>query len=337
MRFISCAGYYSTGSSAVTDLFSECGNVCSLGEYEFRFIHDPDGIADLEYNVVENNNRHNTSDSIKRYIKYIDVQKKMGYGGYDIFGKTLDEATDNFINEITELKAKTWWTKDRQDKGQIFTQADRIYSFAKRAIHNELNTEIRYSLLSNREDAYYTAIDEQTFLNAVRKYVDTLFMSVNHENKPFVMVDQLVPPTNTNRFIRYFNDIKIIVVERDPRDIFLLEKNEWKWGVIPTNNVADYVKWFKITRKYSHPEDENKDKVLRIHFEDMIYKYEETKKKLFDFVGIRETDHTFPKTKFDPARSIRNTNVVTRYPGNESDIRYIEKELNDYIYEFPQD
>ena len=71
MRIITCASYYGSGSSAVTDLISESSEVFSLGEYEYRFLQDPNGISDLEYNIIDNNHRHNTSNSIKEYIKYV--------------------------------------------------------------------------------------------------------------------------------------------------------------------------------------------------------------------------------------------------------------------------
>ena len=46
MKVITCASYYGCGSSAVTDLISEYEGVKSLTNYEFRFIHDIDGISD---------------------------------------------------------------------------------------------------------------------------------------------------------------------------------------------------------------------------------------------------------------------------------------------------
>ena len=60
MRFISCASYYGSGSSAITDFVSEFDSVYSFTDEEFRFVQDPDGISDLEYNLVENFNRHNS-------------------------------------------------------------------------------------------------------------------------------------------------------------------------------------------------------------------------------------------------------------------------------------
>ena len=67
MRIISCASYYGSGSSAITDLISEYDNVFSFTDEEFRFTHDPDGISDLEYNLVQNFNRHNSGRALKRY------------------------------------------------------------------------------------------------------------------------------------------------------------------------------------------------------------------------------------------------------------------------------
>ena len=52
MKVISCASFRNTGSSAVTDLISEYDSVHSLTRYEFRFVHDTDGIMDLEYNLI---------------------------------------------------------------------------------------------------------------------------------------------------------------------------------------------------------------------------------------------------------------------------------------------
>ena len=77
MRVITCASYYGTGSSAVTDLFSEFDCIDSLGNYEYRFLQEPDGIADLEYNLIENRHRHNSSDAIKRYLRYLKINSKM--------------------------------------------------------------------------------------------------------------------------------------------------------------------------------------------------------------------------------------------------------------------
>ena len=69
MKLLTCASYHGTGSSAVTNLIDECDNIHDMGDYEFRFVQDPDGICDLEYNLVINNHRLNSGYAIKRYKK----------------------------------------------------------------------------------------------------------------------------------------------------------------------------------------------------------------------------------------------------------------------------
>ena len=59
MKIITCASYYGSGSSALTDLVAEYENVKDLTNYEFRFLYDIDGVSDLEYHLVENHDRHN--------------------------------------------------------------------------------------------------------------------------------------------------------------------------------------------------------------------------------------------------------------------------------------
>ncbi|MBQ9661775.1 MAG: hypothetical protein IJV40_01335 [Oscillospiraceae bacterium] len=334
MRVITCASYYGTGSSAVTDLFSECGNIYSLGDYEYRFLQEPDGIADLEYNIVENNHRHNTSDAIKRFQRYMSNNWKMGYGGYKVFGTEYKALVEQYIDSLCELKTHTWWNKDRTDKGWLFCQADRAYSLLRRLTSGGLKSEEKYSLLQDREYGYYTAISEEIFLDRTRVFVDSLLRTVLPEEYSMIMVDQMIPPTNTDRYVRYFNDVRAIVVDRDPRDLYLLEKLKWKWGIIPTSNVEEFVKWFLITRKYSAPSFDSSGDVLRLKFEDLIYRYEPTVDLLFNFVGVKKEDHIYPRKYFNPQVSSHNTRLFENHIEYKKDIDYIEHYLNEYIYDY---
>ena len=46
-KIITCAGYHGTGSSLVTDLLKEFLNTKSFGEYEYRFLQDPNGVKEI--------------------------------------------------------------------------------------------------------------------------------------------------------------------------------------------------------------------------------------------------------------------------------------------------
>lgn len=338
MRIVTCASYFGTGSSAITDFVSEFENVYSLGRFEYRFIQDPDGISDLEYNIVENNHRHNTSHAIKRYIAFIKKLNSFGTGkGYKKFNADFLKYSFEYIEKITELKTKSWWHWDRINRGELFCVVDRAYSLIKRLLNGGLKTEKKYSLLKNGEYGYYSAIDEKTFLSATREYVDKVIQSTNIENKPFVMVDQLLPPTNLDRYTRYFNDVKVIVVERDPRDVYLCEKTRYQWGVVPTNTVVEYIEWFKITRKYTKDPKEDKNKVLRIRFEDLIYHYDDTSRTIMEFLNLNEELHINKFKKFNPKISIKNTNLKSQVSGYEEEISAIELALKEYLYDFDKE
>ena len=333
-RFITCAGYNFTGSSAITDLFSECDNVLAFGDYEYRFLQDPNGISDLEYNIVENNHRHNTSDAIKRFIKLMNEYKVMGYGGYDIFEDKYDICIQEYLNKIVELKTHSWWDKDRTNRGILFCNLDRLYSLIKRIINGDISTEKRYTVLSGREYGYFSNVSEDIFLNATKDFVNKLFSSVNIQNKPYIMVDQLLPPSNTRRFLRYVEDIRLIIVDRDPRDLYIGEKELWKWGVMPTDTVDDFISWFRITRGGALKQPDELERVLRINFEELIYEYDNTVNKLLKFVGMDSKQHSCPKTIFDPNKSINNTCLMNKYDSYNEDIKKIESELKEYLFDF---
>lgn len=125
MKVITCASFYGTGSGAITDMLSECKDVYSLGNYEYRFLQDPHGMSDLEYDVVENNHRHNTSNAIKGYLKYIKTLNGMAHGNsYKIFENKLNEFTEEFVASITELGVNTWRHIDRVNRGPLFIIVD---------------------------------------------------------------------------------------------------------------------------------------------------------------------------------------------------------------------
>lgn len=95
MKVISCASYYGSGSSAITDYVSEFDGVYSMTNEEFRFIQDPDGIDDLEFHLVENHNRHNSGHALKRYKRLVDF-----YNG-NLFGSKYAGAFHNRWKEIS--------------------------------------------------------------------------------------------------------------------------------------------------------------------------------------------------------------------------------------------
>ena len=185
------------------------------------------------------------------------------------------------------------------------------------------------------EITYCSHPTEEKFLNCTKQYISQLFGSVcNGAN--IVMVDQIVPSTNLKRVLRYFDDIQVVIVDRDPRDIYVLEKYVWQDGIIP-NDVETFCKWFKYTRAHRKNELNDGSKVKFIQFEDMVYKYEETTSTLAGWLGLNLENHVKSKKIFNPAISVKNTQTWKRYPCDIKEIEYIENELEEYLYKFPKE
>ena len=336
IRFISCASYYGSGSSAVTDYVSEFNNVYSFTNEEFRFVQDPDGVSDLEYNLVENFNRHNSGHALKRFKKLVDFQSgNFLFKRYEkFFLGNWKKYSYEYIKNLTDFTYHGWWQYDLLDKGSLFYLKKRLLNKILHLTIWRKQPERCLNSMKN-EITYCSHPTEEKFLNCTRRYISQLFSSVC-KGSNIVMVDQIVPPTNLKRVLRYVDDIQVVIVDRDPRDIYVLEKYVWQDGIIPSD-VETFCKWFKYTR--SHRKDEHNDglKVKFVQFEDMVYKYEETTIALAKWLRLNKENHVNSKQIFNPAISVKNTQTWKRYPCDVKEIEYIENELEDYLYKFPKE
>lgn len=336
-KVLTTTGFYGTGSSAITDLIREYDNVCCSDDYEVRFLYDPYCISDLEYNIIDNPNRHNTGYAIKKFktqMKMLDhVWFFKRYKKY--FNGVFMPAIDKFCNSITTASYPAVWHYDVYDRGNLFYVISRIYSNINLKLHKLIGIPLNgRGLVSKKEVSYLTILDRKQFLNAVYELTATIIHSKNKYNKEFILLDQLVPPSNIKRYSRYIKDLKVIVVDRDPRDIYLLEKEVWRGTIAPTNNVEIFCDWYKWTRDLYYNEEKCKN-CLNLKFEDLIYNYEETVDEVEIFFGLSPQKHKKKKEYFNPDISIKNTQLWKVYRGYDSDIRYIEKKLANYCYDFP--
>ena len=75
-------------------------------------------------------------------------------------------------------------------------------------------------------------------------------------------------------------------------------------------------------------------KVLRIKFEDLIYNYDKELKKIEKFLNFKKEEHINPKSRFNPEISIKNTQLFNKKEYIK-EVKIIEKELSNYLYDFP--
>lgn len=333
MKVITCAGYYNTGSSAVTDYFSEFDNIKSFGEVEIRFLQEPDGVATLESNIIDHPHRHNTTHAIKRFIKY----SKFENGNFlskryrKIWGDSYWKYTMEYLNDIVQLSSISYWRQDKIARGEIFYMLDALLTTLTLKVGGKkcITSFLHFS----KERGYFTSIDKRAFYSATQKYTHSLFKEIA-DQKEYLMLDQLVPPSDIDRYFNYVKNLYVVVVDRDPRDLYILTKLVPFYEVVP-HPLDEFCKWYKITRKQAGKEGEN-SRILRIYFEDLIYRYDETTDKLKRLIGIDDVHHTKKHCFFKPEKSMENTQLWKKYPKYTEDIKYIERELGSYLYKYEE-
>lgn len=331
MKKISCVGYHATGSGAVDDFLREFDNI-EAAKYgvECRFLQDPDGISDLEYNLIENPHRLNSGFALKRFLLFAKSEER---SYRHIFGKKWIPWAESYINELSEFKYNGYWHGDTR----IVSFSKLFFYKARKAVNlyvpKRLKKNKYYSYFPSL-DTYFVDIDEDNFLKITREKCEELCSILNSNQKDYVVLDQVVSPQNINRYLRYISDLQIIVVDRDPRDVYLNDVIIHDDHVLPVD-IQQFCRAYEMSRKTIEP-CVNDSVVLKINFEDMIYAYENTTKRIMEFLGLSETDHTHRQEYFIPDISKQNTRIWERNDEYRKIANQIADNLPDYLYPYSQ-
>lgn len=332
-KILTCASYGASGSGIVTDYLMEFDNIYNPGDFEFRFLQDFGGITTLEDCLVHSHHRLNSDVAIRLFKKYVDYQSGdlLTKRYNQIFKGEFKKISYEFINNIVECKWKGHWEED-----QVLAPKYKDWLYYKFWTRFKKFLDFNRNYISSyypTRDMYFSNPTYDEFVNAVKEYLNHLFQVVDKNHiYDFLYFDQLLPPDNIKRYFPYFDDINVIVVDRDPRDYYI--ENVMKWGekYLP-HKLDDFIKVFKGIRKKISEEDLHPN-VLRIRMEDAIYKYDEFSKQICSFIGLNHAHHVNPKKYFDPAVSIDNTQLWKKRNVNMDIIHRIEDELSEYCYNF---
>lgn len=332
IKIITCASFGGTGSSVVTDLMKEFSNIKSLGDYEFAFAHDVDGISDLQHYIVDDFHRHKVDEGIYRFKKKIEILNK-SYKKY--FNDDFYNISNEYINNLITYTWNGHWKQHAYRHSNVKRKIKYVYpAILKRKINKYIGKKTSYEYVPKfpRMPMNISCVEDD-FFEITRDYTSKLISTLDKENRyEYIALDQLVPPTNINRYINYFENLKVIVVDRDPRDLYILNKFYWNEGWIPSHDVELYVNWFRSIRKPIKNENELVENILRVRFEDFIFKYDETINKIIKFLEISSENHIYKFDNFNPKKSIKNCRLWEKVDIDIKDIQYIEKELEEFCY-----
>lgn len=322
-QYVCVLGYGWSGSSAVVDLLKEFeGNWDP--EVEFRILKDPHGVMDLEHTLVEQWDALNVDVALRDFLEFADFLNenegkfKRGLSYSKSFNGMFMDKTVDFVNDLVDYEFKGFWW--------IFHYREKYIKWLTKKIINKFIQQ-KYE-----KTMFFSNLTEERFYQAVQKYVNSLIEVVSTEKKyKNIVLDQAVPVQHCLKAFDYMDNAKVIIVDRDPRDIYcdLVELRKLVgYDIAQTHDASKYVKWHKKYRENNHIQD---DRILRIQFEDLVLHYEDTVNQITDFIGDTEMKHITSLKYFDPAVSKKNIGKYKSFP-YQDEIRVLEKELQEYLY-----
>ena len=321
---IGICGFSWSGSGAVIDYLMEFEENQVLTP-EYILAYHPDGLRDLDVALNESCAKFLSSGvAIPRFRKTADFLLQ------NLTKGRSRQITEKYLDRLIQAR----WIGLEQ--GQQLVRNEWLYQKIGLRIRNKIITKMspefcwkhRPYPLAQME---FSICPEQ-FDEATREYTCSILETAGLDMNRNIVLNQPFPGNNPVPYMKYFPDAKAIVVDRDPRDVFVFLKYVFPGHSysVPLQDVHEFCAYFenmhrKIPETLDHPD------VLYMHFEDLIYHYEETTDRVSSFLGLGKPGTG--KQYFNPDESAANTMVFERY-GDQKEIKVIEEKLSGWLYDF---
>jgi hypothetical protein len=336
LKYIDLSGYSFSGKGAYNNLFAEfSGFHTHPYDFEFDLVRTKDGILDLYLSLVDHWSPVRSSEAIRRFRKLIQT-----YGGhktfwdrltrhgrhYDTYFAGFSEMSEIYINSLINSSWRGQWPFAHEQKTGIQV-------FCMKVLYN-----LGYQK-SIDADIYLSAPEKATFLENTRAYLDQVLHSKVANS--VVVMNNVFEPFDPALTMQFFSNAKSIVIDRDPRDIYLAalaytnSDGSKGWKATTGKNVNDFIERFSIYR--NHVKQHENSAILRISFEELVLEYEKTLQKLFDFLEVDRTVHRDKKIHFDPDVSKAGVYMWKNVDGTlKEDVEKIAEELGSLCLEIEE-
>ena len=325
---IATCGYGSVGTSAVLDFLRGYEDI-QVVPFEFQFLHQADGISDLKYYLTQSRERISCNAAITRFRR-LCFKSIAGRRIKGIVGDSYESIVNEYLSSIV---CATWKGRsnydpidvgDRSGNGLVL-KIQRSLSYMIRKVNKEAN-------FPGYKERYYSIMTEEEFDAATRIFLSKLFSAAGIDMSKKLVLDMLFSATNPMQGSEYFDDIKILVIDRDPRDNYIASQlKKFSNKFMPADSVEHFIKYYKTSRENTIWNE----KVLKVQYEDLIYHYDETSSEIIKFLGFTNRPENEFKY-FDPDISVRYTNFKNSKKGFEKQVELIEKELPNHLYRFTE-
>ena len=335
IKFIGVSGFFSSGSSAVIDLLKEFQNTYEC-KAEIRIIRDPYGISQLEQALVHHWELLNSSAAIQDFLWLCGIYNRTGGHVFSpaglSYGKNIStdfmQITQEYVNELSEFTYESDFYYQKIKKTYLKFVIDRI----RYGIEVYSKGRIRSANRKNKP-SYFAHPTAEQFQLATRRYLNRLFEKCIPENAEtgYILLDQAISTNDVDALNRYFTDGKLVIVDRDPRDMYVEDLERWRENLDFDTASVDAGKRYVMRHRALRQNIPTADNVMVVRFEELIRNYESESKRIMDFVGFTESQHINPHMYLKPEVSAKNIGVWKQYYEKYKDaIDTIRKMLPDY-------
>jgi hypothetical protein len=326
-NFVIVAGYGWSGSGAVVDLLKEFDGYKDAGT-EFRTIKEPYGIIDLESSLLENWDVGKSDIAIKDFLWLVNIQNRnqarfsnVGSSYEALISEEFLTHTKKYIENLISFDySGHWFFLD-------YKMSHMQYIFKK--IKNRLG------ILNENSTMYFSKPSKEEFYRETKKYLYRVFEPISHKEKAkTIILDQAIPAHNPYKAFDYFHSAKVIIVDRDPRDIYI-DLINCKVGIgrylYDSRDVEKYISYHEA-RRSGEKSNISDPRILRITLEELVIDYDESVKKILNFLGEDQSIHRDIKKHFNPEYSKKNVGLWKEY-SNQHEVSVIYEKLKDYCYQ----
>lgn len=345
LKFIDVSGLGNSGKSAVVDCLRGF-KTFSIGHYSFEFdlFRLPGGLIDLYQNTSE---RWTPIRSHFAYFEFKNLVQQLagsakrkslwafffsaGMGYEFVFKNQFKKLSFEFLDSLVINKYSSFWPYNL------------IYDSAFKRAYKKIciKLKLHWGLYSE-----VLLIHSKDFKQKSTHYINQLFKIKTEDHFNTVVMNNLFEPFQPELGLDLLENSKLIIVTRDPRDIYVsgqnagsftkldsdlqaFDNNGYNKSFLATNDLQIFVDRQKIyfdqmTRKID-------PRIFVVQFEDFILNHNAERKKLFEFLQVDEKDYVTPPD-FKPEASAKNIGLYKRYSKQE-EITFIAEQLKDYLYE----
>lgn len=347
---IAVTGYYGTGSSAVIDLLKEYNDVAivpkTITDYEHVQFYIKDGLFDLVESLSTANNPIKSDTAINRFIESMTQLNNSRYIWMGNYKKYVGNDFLTISNRLVEKIATPFRGSNLNHCiGTRFSIYRMVLQLGAKILFGNRIQELGYITRFDKLPSWISLPTNDELYDAVRAYTQDYFSIMSKNSRASVCVyDHLLLPQHIGPFGNCFDDsFKIIVVLRDARDIYLINKYIYSQPIykgflgkmfakreppyFPTTPKEFIDIWERIvvpTERFPN--------CLTIYFEDLIYNYEETVSRIQNFCGLSDSAHAFPSRFLNINKSIENTQLFNVNNEWNKEVCLFEKK---WLYDFP--